>query len=116
MLISSQSIDILSRYAVQDTGSISHEALRCVANAFLLKEETRQMFVDQNHVLKIVQKLGNMDMDDQFLCARVLFLLTYNTNLNFAKLVEDHGLAETVVKDITSYDLSGRVSNPDPIM
>ena len=35
-------------------------------------------------------------IDNEFLCSRILFLLTYKTDLNYETLVTEHGLAENI--------------------
>jgi hypothetical protein len=34
--------------------------------------------------------------EDEFLLGRILFLMTYNTNLDYEKLVNENGLADTI--------------------
>jgi hypothetical protein len=35
-------------------------------------------------------------IDNEFLCSRILFLMTYETDLNYETLVNEHGLAENI--------------------
>jgi hypothetical protein len=53
-----QGIETLAQYAFESTSiSTSREALRCLANALLLKEETRQILVDCGAAPKAAEKL-----------------------------------------------------------
>ncbi|KAI9791447.1 MAG: hypothetical protein M1833_001524 [Piccolia ochrophora] len=74
----------------------SREALRCLANALFLKPETRQVFVDLSYAPKAAERLKGENRDDEFLVSRVLFLTTYDTNLNFERLIDEHHLAEHI--------------------
>jgi hypothetical protein len=42
-------------------------------------------------------------IDDEFLCSRILFLMTYETDLNYEVLVAEHGLAESINLAITRH-------------
>jgi hypothetical protein len=108
-----QGISTLCRYGLdRETGASSHEALRCLANAFLLNEPSRQIFVDLQYATKAVERLKGGDLDDEFLLCRILFLLTYNTNVNFVMLADKHGLTESINQCIahhsTAFSKSGR--------
>jgi len=52
--------------------------------------------------------IQNDNRDDEFLISRILFLMTYDTNLDYEKLVADHQLAESInqVKSLGCYDIS----------
>lgn len=100
-----KAITTLATYGLSDTTSeASQDALRCVANAFVLNEDTRQIFVDQRHATAAVSRIGNDNDDDRFLCSRILLLLTYNTTLDFRDLVQHHNLAANITEAIKSYD------------
>lgn len=90
-------IRTLSRYAF-DTSDLptSQEALRCIANALLLKPNTRQILVDLDYAPKAAIKLKGDDIDNEFLLSRILFLLSYDTNVNYEKLVKEQQLAESI--------------------
>ena len=92
---------------------LSREALRCLANAMLLKPSTRQTLVDFNYGGRIAEMLqvrfswssidcraSNLDKangnEDEFLCSRILFLLTYGTSVDFQELILKHKLAQSV--------------------
>jgi hypothetical protein len=84
-----------------------------MANALLLKEPTRQILVNLGYAPQLADKLKactycsiltslhlmshqSDSIDNEFLCSRILFLLTYKTDLNFETLVTEHGLAENI--------------------
>ena len=52
--------------------------------------------------------IQNDNRDDEFLISRILFLMTYDTNLDYEKLVAAHQLAESVnqVKSLGCYGIS----------
>ena len=51
--------------------------------------------------------IQNDNRDDEFLTSRILFLMTYDTSLDYEKLVTDHQLAESInqVKSLRCYDI-----------
>lgn len=93
---------------------VSREALRCLANALLLRPSTRQLLVNLNYGRKAAVKLqveafflcssaiSNTQQternDDEFICSRIVFLLTYETDLDFEELVLKYNLAEAINK------------------
>jgi hypothetical protein len=112
-LTQSQGISTLCRYGLdRETGATSHEALRCVANAMLLNETSRQTFVDLGYATKAAERLQLGNIDDEFLLCRILFLLTYGTNVDFVTLVNTHALArslnERTAHHSTAFSQSGR--------
>ena len=44
--------------------------------------------------------MKTLDRDDEFLISRMLFLLTYNTSCDFPSLVNNHGLADTMTRNL----------------
>ena len=104
----------LGRYAFEgETTAASQEALRCIANALLLVPKTRQILVDLGHGPHAVDKLKvvaiwftsqepltfltpaqSESIDNEFLASRVLFLMTYDADLDYAKLVHENHLAD----------------------
>ncbi|KAF1967116.1 hypothetical protein BU23DRAFT_559663 [Bimuria novae-zelandiae CBS 107.79] len=87
----------LCQYAFEDADvETTQEALRCIANALLLNPNMRQVVVDLGYAPKAASKLKNENSDDEFLCSRILFLMTYDTNANFDDLVVHHDLAEHI--------------------
>ena len=97
-------ISTLASHALDSTSqNTSRGALRCLANALLLKEGARQLLVDCGAAPKLAEKLKSESSDDEFLLSRILFLFTYGTNANYEALVRDHGLAENINKHITRH-------------
>ena len=100
-LYSKGGIAMLSRYAFEsDSPSTWREALRCIANALLLRPNLRQVFVDLGYPSKAAEKLKTQDTDDEFLLCRVLFYLTYETKVDFNPLFENDSLGESINKHI----------------
>lgn len=103
-LTSQKGITTLSRYGLDfDSNNASKEALRCLANAFLLNEPCRQIFVDEGFTPKAARRLKSNDRDDEFVISRILFLLTYNTTADFNDLVRNHALATSVGEQIVRH-------------
>lgn len=100
-----QGISILSRYALDQpiSANTSREALRCLANAFLLNEPSRQVFVDLGYGPKAADRLKNDNQDDEFLLSRILFFLTYNTKIDFDVLIAQHKLADSINQHIARH-------------
>ncbi|OCK91543.1 uncharacterized protein K441DRAFT_664471 [Cenococcum geophilum 1.58] len=97
-------IETLARYSFESTSSVtSREALRCLANALLLQPKTRQILVDLGYGEGAAERLKNDNRDDEFLISRILFLMTYDTNLDYEKLVADHQLAESINQAIARH-------------
>ncbi|KAH7082986.1 guanine nucleotide exchange factor [Paraphoma chrysanthemicola] len=90
-------LQILGRYAFEgkDIGA-SQEALRCTANALLLQPKARQILVDLGYGPNAAEKLRNENADDEFLASRVLFLMTYDANLDYPQLVRENHLADNI--------------------
>ena len=55
---------------------------------------------------KSAERYKNDDRDDEFLCSRILFLLTYNTRVDFEQLLEQNKLAETINLQIARHSKS----------
>ncbi|WEW59514.1 hypothetical protein PRK78_004988 [Emydomyces testavorans] len=92
-----EGIDILSLYGFgENKPEIAREALRCLANALLLEKSTRQIFVDLGNGVKAAEKLRENNSDDEFLAARLLFLMTYDSNLDYNILFDDHALGDSI--------------------
>ncbi|KAI5370640.1 putative guanine nucleotide exchange factor, Ric8 [Septoria linicola] len=97
-IFNKQAISVLSRYGLdaQETSEASREALRCLANAFLLHEPSRQVFVDLGYAPKAAERLKGESSNDEFLVSRILFYLTYGTDLDFNALIDHNGLAGSI--------------------
>ncbi|OTB01225.1 hypothetical protein M426DRAFT_221857 [Hypoxylon sp. CI-4A] len=100
-IFTKKGIETLTRHAFDSSSSTtSQNALRVLCNALLLKEETRQIFVDLGYEAKACDKLKNDNRDDEFLVSRVLFLTTYGTNMNLIDLIDKHHLADAIIKNL----------------
>ncbi|RYN49013.1 hypothetical protein AA0114_g6802 [Alternaria tenuissima] len=86
-----------------ETTPAAQEALRCIANALLLQPKTRQILVNLGHGPHAAEKLKEESIDTEFLAARILFLTTYNANLDYAQLVRDNQLADSINAAITRH-------------
>ena len=97
-------IKTLGNYAFEsDAATTSREALRCIANALLLRPGLRQVFVDLDYPQKAAERLKNQDTDDEFLLCRIFFLLTYETKLDFDALFDHHSLGESINNHISRH-------------
>lgn len=96
-IYSKNGITLLIKYGLDgETADIRRAALRTIANALLLSSDMRQVLVDTGRVGKLAEKLMTDNSDDEMIVARILFLTTYNTDLNFKTLISDHSLGENV--------------------
>ncbi|KAH9893083.1 guanine nucleotide exchange factor [Xylariomycetidae sp. FL2044] len=100
-IFTQKGIETLTRHSFNSPSSTtSRNALRCLCNAMLLKQETRQMFVDLGYEAKACGKLKSDSNDDEFLVSRILFLTTYGTNLDLGDLIDKHHLADAINKNL----------------
>lgn len=92
---------MLLRHAFHSPSSeTARAALRVIANAMLLKPQTRQFFVDEGFPPRACSELKSENWDDEFLLSRILFLITYETNVDLKELIEKHQLAERIVENV----------------
>ncbi|KUL83560.1 hypothetical protein ZTR_10548 [Talaromyces verruculosus] len=97
-------ITLLIKYGLDGgTADIRRAALRTIANALFLKSDMRQVFVDTGCVGKLAEKLRTENSDDEMIVARILFLTTYDTDLNFKTLITEHSLGENIHYQITRH-------------
>lgn len=131
-------IDTLARHGFYSPSTqTSREALRCLANALLLQPQCRQILVDKGHADKAAEKLKvcmtsttkklvgateaaqSDNSDDEFLTSRILFLLTYDTNLDFDPLVREKGLGDAITQSIyrhsKRYSKNGKKQSSSPM-
>ncbi|EED16476.1 conserved hypothetical protein [Talaromyces stipitatus ATCC 10500] len=103
-IYSKNGIALLTKYGLDgETQDIRRAALRTIANALLLKEEMRQVFVDTGCVGRLAEKLKTESSEDEMIVARILFLTTYNTDLSFKTLITEHSLGENINYQITRH-------------
>jgi len=90
----------------------AREAQRALANVLLMAPKTRQVVVDcgfhekaaEGFAVSTKDGLGDGgadggqsdDVDDEFLLARILLLITYDTTADLKALVKEHGLEKGV--------------------
>lgn len=101
---------MLLRHAFHSPSSdTARAALRVLANAMLLKPETRQVFVDQGFAPRACNDLKTENCDTEFLLSRVLFLSTYETKVDLKELIDKHHLAERITDNLSRHakQLSG---------
>lgn len=59
--------------------------------------------MDIGYAPKAAERLKVDDRDDEFLISRILFLLTYNTRVNFEELVKQNQLADSINQQIARH-------------
>ncbi|KAF2223789.1 guanine nucleotide exchange factor [Elsinoe ampelina] len=100
-IFAKDSTSTLCRYAFEtSTSSASREAMRCLANAMLLNEPTRQTILDLGCAPKAAERMKTDDRDDEFLTSRILFFSTYTAKLDIPTLFEKHSLAESITSNL----------------
>jgi len=104
MLRSEKGIETLTRHAFNSPSlTTSRNALRCLANAMLLKPQTRKIYLDLGYEAKACNKLKNDNRDDEFLVSRIIFLTTYDPAVDLEKLIDQHHLAEYICLNISRH-------------
>ncbi|KAI9815956.1 MAG: hypothetical protein M1827_001948 [Pycnora praestabilis] len=130
-------VETLTRHSFDGNSlTTSREALRCLANTLFLDAKTRQIFVDLGYAGKAAERLKvghqglsihgiakkrynnirsqNDNRDDEFLISRILFLTTYDTNVDFEMLIDEHSLADSINSHVArhskQYSRGGRKS------
>jgi hypothetical protein len=97
-------IETLARHAFNSPSqNTSSNASRCLANAMLLRPETRQIFVDLGYMSKACAKLKIDSRDNEFVVSRIIFLTTYDTKLDIVELVDNEKLAENICLNISRH-------------
>ncbi|KAF9113572.1 hypothetical protein BGX27_001279, partial [Mortierella sp. AM989] len=76
----------------------SREALKCLANALLLKPTTRPIFerLEGHGQCSLLLKRPNLSNESQFLFSRILFLVTINAASIVKSLIDDHSAVDSV--------------------
>jgi Guanine nucleotide exchange factor synembryn len=69
----------------------------------LLKPATRQIYVDLHYESKACNRLKHDNRDDEFLISRILFLTTYDTNIDIEALIDQHHLAENITQNLARH-------------
>jgi hypothetical protein len=107
-------MSVLCRHSFDGNSFVTaRSALKCLANVMLLEASTRQIFVDLGYAPKAVERLKVLPLqrqglaavakteqhdnrEDEFLASRLLFLCTYDTNLDFDGLFAHDQLADII--------------------
>lgn len=69
----------------------------------LIRPSARQIFVDLGYEQKACTQLRRDAWDDEFLAGRVIFLTTYGTSVDLEKLIDEYGLATTIVAKLARH-------------
>ncbi|KAI1094127.1 guanine nucleotide exchange factor [Rostrohypoxylon terebratum] len=100
-IFTKEGVETLTRHAFNSPSSTtSRNAMRILCNVLLLKQETRQVFVDLGYEAKACEKLISDNRDDEFLASRIIFLLTYGTTTKLVDLIDKHHLADAINKNL----------------
>lgn len=100
-----ESVEILCQFAFGEQSlKTSREAMRCLANTFLLRPKLVQTFVEHDFCGKAADCLKSREDDDEFLLCRILFLTTYGSKADFPMLVEKHDLARSIKAHLLRHD------------
>lgn len=103
-IFTKEGIETLTRHAFNSSSpTTSRNALRCLANSLLLKPETRQMFLDLGFEQKACNKLKSNNLDDEFLVSRIIFLMTYGTNIKLETLIDQYHLADYITQNLVRH-------------
>lgn len=96
----------------------SLEAGRVIANALLLQPTTQQIFVDLGYVARLVKFYSQSSASHEFVGARILFLLTYQSSVDFDELVEHQRLVRHIKEHLVSHvsKPSKSASSQDPMV
>ena len=98
-IYSKTGIETLGHYAFSESPNpVYQEALRCLANALLLLPQTRKYSIELDLDTKATQKLQKSSLDDEFLLARILFLLTYEPTIELEPLILEHDMANSIAR------------------
>ncbi|EPE30325.1 ARM repeat-containing protein [Glarea lozoyensis ATCC 20868] len=96
-IFTKEGLETLARHAFNSASqNTALNASRCLANAMLLRPETRQMIVDQGYIPKACTKLKIDNRDNEFVVSRIIFLATYAPELDIARLIDDEKLADNM--------------------
>ncbi|MCJ1288860.1 hypothetical protein MMC34_000391 [Xylographa carneopallida] len=103
-ILTTRGINVLCQHSFKGNSlTTARGALKCLANVMLLDPSTRQIFVVLGYAPKAAERLKNDNREDEFLASRLLFLTTYETNLDFEDLFENHQLAESINTNLSRH-------------
>ncbi|TKX26680.1 hypothetical protein C1H76_1212 [Elsinoe australis] len=100
-IFAKEGTETLCKFAFE-TGisSASREAMRCLANAMLLWNPTRQTVIDLDCPSKAAERMKNDDRDDEFLTSRIIFFATYAEKLDIPVLFEKHNIGQSIISNL----------------
>ncbi|KAM5343041.1 hypothetical protein ACJ41O_014007 [Fusarium nematophilum] len=110
-IFTEKGIHMLLRHAFHSPSTkTARAALRVLANAMLLKADTRQVFVDKGFAPRACDELKTENSDDEFLISRIIFLSTYGTTVDLKELIDKHHLADRIIDNLSRHakELSGK--------
>lgn len=87
------------------------ESARIIANALLLQDQLQQIFVDFGYGTAVVDAYSRKSFDHEFVAARILFLLTYKSKLDFVLLIEKHDLGVRIREHLEGHAVAMSSSN-----
>lgn len=95
----------------------SLEAARIIANALLLQDSTQQMFADLGYTNALIKFYSTRSASYEFVGGRVLFLLTYKSNVNFGDLIEHQDLIKHIKNHLLTHNsaVSSEAYGNDPM-
>jgi hypothetical protein len=112
-LYNQDGIETIGKFAFGDfSPTIAQEALRCLANALLLLPSTRHYSLKCSLDRKASESLRDATIEEEFLLSRILLLLTYDPSIQMNTLVADHGLAESITKNLSRHADQATDSRP----
>lgn len=119
----SQGLRTLARIAFDTQGERQHEkssleAARIIANALLLRDTTQQVFADLGYTNLLVKFYSQDSANHEFIGGRILFLLTYKSNVDFGDLIEHHELTKHIKNHLVRRNstVSSAASSKDPMI
>lgn len=78
-------------------------AAKIIANALLLQDSTQQVFAELGYGKEVVDLYAHQDAEHEFVGARILFLLTYKSKLDFVALIEGRDLLESANEHLKAH-------------
>lgn len=95
----------------------SLEAARIIANALLLQDTTQQIFADLGYTNLLVGFYSQNSANHEFIGGRILFLLTYKSNVDFDDLIQHHELTKNIRNHLVNHvsTTSTAASSKDPM-
>lgn len=115
-------IDVLAKAAFDKDSTnrptSSLEAARILANALLLQDRWQQYFAGQGYVTGVLNFYRRPGVDYEFVGGRILFLLTYKSQIDFVSLIESQGLIDAIDSHLSRHASQASTSyfNSNPMV